>query len=68
MKLRNEIYNVLKWVLIIFTPALLTFIGTMGKIYNFDTTTILLTISAVATFLGSLVGISNVNYYKSKEK
>lgn len=68
MKLSNKIYNVLKWVLIIFTPALITLIGTLGKIYNFDTETINLTIGAVATFLGVITGISNMNYYKDKEK
>ena len=68
MKLSNKIYNVLKWVLIIFTPALITLIGTLGKIYNFDTETINLTIGAVATFLGVITGISNINYYKDKEK
>lgn len=68
MKLSNKVYNILKWVLIIFTPALITLIGTLGKIYNFDTETINLTIGAVATFLGVITGISNINYYKDKEK
>lgn len=68
MKLPNKIYNILKWVLIIFTPALITLIGTLGKIYNFETETINLTIGAVATFLGVITGISNINYYKDKEK
>ena len=68
MRLSNKVYNVLKWVLIIFTPALITLIGTLGKIYNFDTETINLTIGAIATFLGVITGISNINYYKDKEK
>lgn len=68
MKLNNKIYNILKWGLIIFVPALITLIGTLGKIYNFDTETIVLTIAAVATFLGAITGISNINYYKDKEK
>lgn len=68
MKLNNKIYNILKWGLIIFVPALITLIGTLGKIYSFDTETIVLTIAAVATFLGAITGISNINYYKDKEK
>ena len=48
--------------------ALITLIGTLGKIYGFDTETIVLTIAAVATFLGAITGISNINYYKDKEK
>lgn len=67
MKLSNKVYNVLKWVLIIFTPALITLIGTLGKIYGFDTETINLTIGAIATFLGVITGISNINYYKEKK-
>lgn len=65
--LNDKIYKILKWGLMIFVPALITLIGTLGKIYNFDTTTINLTIGAIATFLGAITGISNINYYK-KEK
>lgn len=66
MKLNDKIYNVLKWGLIIFIPALLTLIGTLGQIYNFDTETIVLTISAISTFLGVITGISNYNYKKGE--
>lgn len=66
MKLSNKVYNILKWGLIIFVPALITLIGTLGKIYGFETETITLTIGAISTFLGVITGISNNNYYKSK--
>lgn len=68
MKLSDGIYNKLKWFLMIFEPALITLIGTLAKIYNWDTTTLVLTISAVTTFLGTITGISSINYYKDKEK
>lgn len=64
MKFNNKIYTVLKWGLIIFIPALITFISTLGKIYSFDTEVVILTISAISTFLGTLTGISNYNYKK----
>lgn len=64
MKLNNKIYNILKWGLMIFVPALTTLIGTLGQIYNFDTETIILTITAISTFLGVITGISNYNYKK----
>ena len=64
MKLNDKIYKVFKWGLIIFIPALITRIGTLGQIYNFDTEKIVLTISAVSTFLGVITGISNYNYTK----
>lgn len=64
MKLSNKMYDILKWVLMIFVPALITLIGTLGQIYKFDTEIVVLTISAIATFLGAITGISNYNYKK----
>ena len=64
MKLNDKVYTVFKWLLIIFVPATITLIGTLGQIYKFDTEVIILTISAVATFLGAITGISNYNYKK----
>lgn len=66
MKLNDKLYQFLKWFLIIFTPALITLIGTLGQIYHFGTEVITLTIGAVATFLGVITGISNYNYKKEK--
>lgn len=66
MKLNDKVYKVFKWGLIIFIPALITLIGTLGQIYNFDTETIVLTISAISTFLGVITGISNYNYRKDE--
>lgn len=67
MKLNDKVYKVFKWGLIIFIPAVITLIGTLGQIYNFDTEKIVLTISAVSTFLGVITGISNYNYTKGVE-
>lgn len=64
MKLNDKVYKVFKWGLIIFIPALLTLIGTLGQIYEYDTEKIVLTISAISTFLGVITGISNYNYNK----
>ena len=67
MKLNDKLYNILKWGLIIFVPATLTLIGALGKIYNLDTEIIVLTISAISTFLGTITGISNYNYHKEEK-
>ena len=64
--MNNKVYDILKWTLIIFVPALITLIGTLGQIYSFNTETIVLTISAIATFLGAITGLSNYNYKKGK--
>lgn len=66
MKLNNKLYAILKWGLMIFIPALITLIGTLGQIYSFDTEKIVLTISAISAFLGVITGISNYNYKKGK--
>lgn len=66
MKLNDKVYKIFKWALIIFVPALITLIGTLGQIYNFNTEIIVLTISAIATFLGAITGISNYNYKKEE--
>lgn len=68
MILSDKVYNILKWLLITFVPALLVLIETLGVIYNYDTQVIILTISAIATFLGALIGVSNSNYNKTKKK
>ena len=67
MKLSNKLYDILKWGLIIFIPAVITLIGSLGQIYGFDTEKVVLTISAISTFLGVITGISNYNYKKGDE-
>jgi putative effector of murein hydrolase LrgA (UPF0299 family) len=66
MKLPNKYYDFLKWFLMLFIPALITLIATLGTIYNIDTEVIVLTISAFATFLGAITGISSISYNNSK--
>ena len=68
MKLSDSTYNILKWILMIVVPALITLISSLGTIYGWDTSTITLTIAAIATFLGVITGISNANYYKENSE
>ena len=67
MILPDKVYNVMKWLLVTFVPALVTLISALGAIYKFDATTINLTIGAVATFLASILMISNYNYKNKGE-
>lgn len=64
MILPNKVYDVLKWILTVFTPALIVLISTLGVIYGFDTEVITLTIGAIASFIAALIGISSINYNK----
>ncbi len=63
----NKVYDVLKWITLIFLPALTTLVGVILNSFNVGCTEIVLTImTAVTTFLGAILGISNINY-KNKE-
>lgn len=65
--LNSKLYDVLKWISIICLPALSLLVGALGQIWGWpDAEKITLTISAVSTFLGALIGYSTYNYYKVK--
>ena len=61
----NKAYDVLKWIVIIFMPALNGLIFTLGNVLQFDTTVVCGIISAVHVFLGALIGVSTKNYNKN---
>ena len=60
----NKVYDILKWVLLVAVAPTIALITGLGELYGFDTTLIVGTISLVATFLGALLGVSNVKYNK----
>ena len=70
MTLPNSLYTWLKWLTIIVLPALATFIVVISKIWGWADlgTAIAQTITAVATFLGTILCISNYNYYNNKDE
>lgn len=68
MKLPDKVYTILKWIALIALPAIATFWGVMGKVWDIPyTTEVVTTITAVATLIGALIGVSTVNYNKDKE-
>lgn len=68
MKLNDKLYDVLKWTLLVGVAPTIALITGLGELYNFDTTLIIGTISLLATFLGAVTGISNINYKKTLNK
>lgn len=70
MSLSNKTYDIMKWVIIRFMPALILLISSLGKIYDFAelATTINLTLGAIEVFLGSILNISTRNYNKGFEE
>ena len=64
----NKVYDVLKWITLVFLPALTTLTGVILNTFNVSCTDIVLTImTAVTTFIGAVLGISNINYKKKEE-
>lgn len=62
MKLTNRTYNILKWLVITFSPAAIALITGLGVLYSFPTDKITGTIALVTVFIGTLIGISSVKY------
>ena len=68
MKLSDKVYNVLKWIALLALPALATFWGVIGKVWDLPyTMQIVTTITALATLIGTLIGVSTISYNKDKE-
>lgn len=66
MKFNNKVYDVLAWIGKIVLPALSVLYATLGEIWHLPyTKEIPLTITALALFLNTILGISSINYYKS---
>lgn len=66
MKLSDKAYQILKWLCLIVSPALCTLITTLSTLWGFNipTEAIVGTITAITTFVGIVIGISNYNYNK----
>ena len=67
MKINDKLYDVLKWIALVFLPAFTTLYGVIGATCNIPYTQEVLTIlAAFDTFLGSLLGLSSHSYNKEK--
>lgn len=59
--LPNKLYDVLKWVGLVLLPALATFLGAVGPAWGLPPIdAIVLTINALGTFIGAVIGVSHV--------
>ena len=65
MKLSNKAYDVMKWIAMYLLPALGTLYFALASIWGLPYgEQIVGTITAVDTFLGVILGISNMQYKK----
>lgn len=68
MKLTNKAYNILKWLCLIALPAVGALYFGLSKIWGFPYgVEVVGTIDLVATFIGTLIGISTRTYNKEQE-
>ena len=65
MILPQRAYEIIRWIVIIVIPAAITLYGVIGNVLDIPYTEVILTIAgAVDVFLGTIFGISKVNYDK----
>jgi len=59
----NRVYDTLKWIALVLIPALASLYFGLSKIWGFPMgEEIVGTLTTIDTFLGTLLGISNVKY------
>lgn len=57
----GKVYQVLKWIALIFLPALAVFIGTVGPQWGMSNVeSIVITINAIGLFIGTCIGLSQI--------
>lgn len=67
MKLPNNVYDVLKYIVLIALPAVITFVNIVGVQLGYDMTTTIVVLTAFNTLLGTLIGISSIKYNRENE-
>ena len=69
MIIPSKLYEILKWLLLIVTPAFITLFSFMASAWQWDipVEAITGTITAIATFIGVCIGISNHYYYSQDD-
>lgn len=67
MKLSNKVYDILKWVAMVVIPAVGTLYFALAGIWGLPYgEEIVGTLTAVDTFIGVVLGISTMQYNKTK--
>lgn len=68
MRISNKLYDVLKWLCLIALPAVGALYFGLSKIWGFPYgVEVVGTLDLVATFIGTLIGISTRTYNKEKQ-
>lgn len=66
MIMNNKVYDVLKWIALIFMPAAIAFYAALSGIWGWPYgEQIVGTLSAIEVFMGAVLQISSANYKKA---
>lgn len=69
MKLSDKAYEILKWLVLIVIPALVTFYCLLDETFGWGMGDIIAKVSAgLCTCIGSIVGISTAEYRRNKDE
>ena len=69
MRFENRVYDVLKWICLIFLPAVAILYSAIDGVFGWGyTATVTTIISAIEAFIGSMIGISTKSYRKKKDE
>lgn len=64
MELKNESYDLGKWLVIIFMPSFAVFIGGLAELYAWQNASAVVgSINLLTVFLGSILQLSSQTYY-----
>ena len=67
MLLSDKVYNVLKWLALVFFDAAGVLYKTVATIWAFPFgDEVLATCAAISLFIGALIGVSTAEYYKKE--
>ena len=65
MKIPDAVYDILKWIGLIVLPACAWFVGRVAPSWGWENVdAIVITLNSLGTFIGVLIGVSTLNYYK----
>lgn len=69
MRFENRVYDVLKWICLIFLPAVAVLYSAIDGVFGWGyTATVTTIISAIEAFIGSMIGISTKSYRKKNDE
>ena len=68
MKIPDRLYDCLKWLGLIFCPALAVLLATILPVWGIDAglvKALVVTINAIGVFIGAVIGVSQIGYTKA---